>query len=153
MPSLAAIFDIANRVREAILALPLVHRPPVFEEFPRESCGWASLLLGAVLKDEGIEGFVYVCGERPGTDSNRTASHAWLARGTLVVDITADQFPDAPNAIIVANPSVWHMSFQEEHREPADFRETLGPGTYPLLSAYSKVNKLFQSSAPTQRKP
>ncbi len=153
MPSLSAIFDIANRVRKAILLLPLVDRPPAFDNFPRGSCGWASLLLGAVLKDEGIEGFVYVCGERSGADPSRVASHAWLARETLVVDITADQFPDAPNSVIVANSSAWHLSFQEEHREPADFRETLGPGTYQLLSAYSKVTKLFQANAQTQRKP
>ena len=153
MPSLSAIFDIANRVREAILALPLIDRPPAFADFPRGSCGWASLLLGAVLKDEGIEGFVYICGERPDGNPTRMASHAWLAQGTLVVDITADQFPDAPNSVIVANSSVWHISFQEEHREPADFRENLGPGTYPLLSAYSNVTKLLHASTQNLRRP
>ena len=131
---------LAQRVREQIVVLPLSDRPPVFENFPHGSCGWASLLLCAILKDHGIEGFEFVCGERPCGSQGRTLSHAWLERGSLAVDITADQFTDAPAPIIISANSKWHKTFQDVRRESLDFRESLSPGTYELLAVYSKVN-------------
>ena len=137
---------IAASVRSAILAIPAAERPPVFQNFPRGSCGWASLLLGAILKDKGSLGFLYVCGQRNSSDRSRTISHAWLARESLIVDITADQFKDAPQSVIVSIASEWHRTFELEHIEPSDFRESLGPGTYPLLAIYSTVKELLRLS-------
>jgi hypothetical protein len=78
---------------------------PSLESFPRGACGDTSLLLAEHLKRNGESGFCYVSGDRAGK------SHAWLQRGALIVDVTADQFPDAPNAIIVSTDPAWHQTF------------------------------------------
>jgi hypothetical protein len=110
--NLATLRDLALNVRAAILIVPVNERPPVFQTFPRGSCGWASLLLGAILVDNQINGFVYVFGERESEWPNQTASHAWLSRDSLVIDITAGQFADAPEPVLVANNSGWHEKFE-----------------------------------------
>lgn len=93
------------------------------------------------MADNGFTDFLYVCGERPREDGAKTVSHAWLADGDLIVDITADQFADSPEPVIVSVASSWHKSFALEHTEPADFRTSLSPGTYPLLTMFAKLQK------------
>ena len=82
------IRDLAKRLRAAIEACDLKTLPITFHEFPRGSCGDATLILAKHLKDNGQKGFAYVCGMRDGH------SHAWLERDGLIVDITGDQFAD-----------------------------------------------------------
>lgn len=139
MTDIVAIRALAVSVRKAILDIPASERPSVFENFPKGSCGWASLLLGAFLKDTENENFEYICGERLPESASQSISHAWLKRQELIVDITADQFSDAPEAVIVSESSSWHSTFKFKHTEPADFRESLGPATYPLLAVYKRV--------------
>lgn len=97
--------------------------PPTMPSFPEGACGDASLLLGAYLADNGYGSFKFVHGLR-NTGFDGTYHHCWLARGALVVDITADQFSDAPEKVIVAVPSEWHRCFElDGDEEPGDFRE------------------------------
>ena len=49
--------------------------------------------------------------------------HAWLQRDNLTVDITADQFPDQPQSVIVALNSDWHKTFECDHEDVADFEQ------------------------------
>lgn len=142
MTNLSKVRAISLRVRSAIESIPPTERPPELANFPHGSCGSSSLLLGAVLADSGHTDFRYVCGERPSQDGTRIVSHAWLTDGELIVDITADQFCDAPEAVIVATASLWHNSFEIEHTEAADFRVSLSPGMFPLLATYAKVRGL-----------
>lgn len=123
-------------MRSAIEALPREKLPITMLAFPAGSCGDVSLLLGTYLKDSGIPDFEYVSGDRGSHDANTWTSHAWLARGSLVVDITADQFEDAPGKIIVSEDSVWHRTFKAELGQPSDFRDWSGPGTYHLHTVY-----------------
>ena len=58
-----------------------------FMEFPSYACGPTSELLGVYLKDKGLGNFEYYYAEVSG------GNHAWLQKGNIVVDITADQFP------------------------------------------------------------
>lgn len=146
MHDLVVYEALARGVRAAILAVPTEERPIVLQDFPHGACGWSSLLLGAILKDRGHTGFIYVCGERPSLDPSKTSSHAWLERGSLIIDITADQFPDSPAPIVVSLNSQWHATFEREHIEPSDFRESLGPALYPLLSLYSRVARQLNAT-------
>ena len=111
----------------------------MLQDFPHGACGWSSLLLGAVLKDKGHNGFIYVCGERPSHDPSKTTSHAWLERGSLIIDITADQFSDSITLVVVTHESQWHTKFERERTEPSDFREYLSPALSPLLDLYLRV--------------
>lgn len=135
-------------MRAAIEALPREALPIPMSSFPTGSCGDASLLLGAYFKDRGVLGFEYICGDRGSHQDNTWTSHAWLSNGVLTVDITADQFEDAPAKIIVAKHSLWHATFTTEKGQNSDFRAWTGPGTYHLHIMYQALRPSLFGSEP-----
>jgi hypothetical protein len=140
---LILITRLASQMRKAIEAVPRAELPLPMSCFPRGACGDACLLLGAYFADQGINGFEYVCGERGSKAENTWTSHAWLADNELVVDITADQFNDAPSAVIVASPSIWHRRFEINHRSNSDFRLRSGFGVCHLTTMYSRLKPVL----------
>jgi hypothetical protein len=70
-----------------------------FQDFPTGSCGDAALLLRAFLQEQGLGTFAYILGWRE-TDRG-WGSHAWLEAAGVIVDITADQFPEIDEKVIV----------------------------------------------------
>jgi hypothetical protein len=76
-----------------------------FAEFPRGSCGDTCLLLGRWLRERGFGDWDYVSGR------HGHVTHAWLRHGTLIIDITADQFGDRDNAIFISSDDLWHRQF------------------------------------------
>ena len=143
MTQFLTVRAIALRVRVAIESVSHFERPPELVNFPNGACGSSSLLLGAILVDNGYANFKYVCGERPSQDGMQTISHAWLTDGHLIADITAKQFCDAPEEVVFIAESPWHRTFSLVHTEPADFRASQGPGTFHLWRMYSKVSGLL----------
>jgi hypothetical protein len=134
------ISTIAQDMRRAIEAAPKDKLPFPMAKFPRAACMDASLLLGAYLVDCGENDFLYVCGERGLQDDKTWTSHGWLARDNLIVDITADQFEDAPTAVIVERNSVWHRQFRGSRLpERSDFRVWTGCGTDHLHTIYARL--------------
>lgn len=92
-----------------------------FTHFPRGSCGDVTPLLGTYLKEVGAGTFQYILGARGEGVSRST--HAWLEGDGLIIDITADQFDDAPRKrVIVSTSSPWHDSFEREGRHEGDYR-------------------------------
>jgi hypothetical protein len=126
-------------MRTALESLPRLERFLTLETFPRACCGDASLLLGAYLSDHNFQDFRYICGERGDMRDRTWTSHAWLACGSLIVDITADQFPDGPGAVIVSTQSPWHAQFDVEPGKEADFRKYSGMGVDHLHHAYAAL--------------
>ena len=133
------IYRFAFRLRTAIESVPANWLPITFSSFPRGACGDASLILGAYLVDNGFHEFVYVVGERGAHDAGTWSSHAWLEAGSLVADITADQFQDAPSKVVVVAPSPWHQCFTVVERQSADFRSWSGFGILHLHTLYSRL--------------
>jgi hypothetical protein len=95
-------------------------RWPNHEEFPTGCCGNASDMLGVYLKSRGLGDFDYIGG---GKQSPRAVdgeiimhyqSHAWLKQGRIIVDITADQFPEVQEEVIVTTRSAWHRQWSIE---------------------------------------
>jgi hypothetical protein len=43
-----------------------------------------------------------------------SSSHAWLERAGWVLDITADQFVDVVEPVILSRDSAWHRSWQHK---------------------------------------
>ena len=64
------IKELAHKMRSAIEAVPRQERPIGLSDFPSGACGDSALLLGAYLNDCGVEGFVYVHGERWSDERN-----------------------------------------------------------------------------------
>jgi len=64
------------------------------------------MLLGEYLRANRLGDFRLRSGQRQLGESSTT--HAWLEQDLLVVDITADQFPDVADAVFVGRGSSWH---------------------------------------------
>lgn len=147
----APLLYLATQFRSQIEAVPLELRPEAMRAFPMGCCGDASLLLGTFLIDQGIVGFDYVCGERGDRSQNTWVSHAWLQSREFIIDITADQFSDAPSAIIVMVPSTWHTTFDVKPSKPGDFRHWRGYGAEMLAPMYERIKaKIAQETASTR---
>jgi hypothetical protein len=94
----------AQRFRQAIVAaLPL--DDVVLDHFPHGTCGDVAILLGEFFYRTWLGEWTY----RSGIRDDHT--HAWLERDGVTVDITADQFPDVDQAVIVTRASTWHDTF------------------------------------------
>lgn len=110
-----AIREVAEEVRRA---LELMNRDdfPSLRDFPRGSCGDASTFLGEVLFESGLGEWTY----RHGIDRKQNyRSHAWIERHGVIVDITADQFLEVDESVIVTTSSSWHDSFHQGVPHPA----------------------------------
>lgn len=94
-----------------------------FRDFPRGSCKASSLIFARFLNARwGLES-VLVTGHR-GTPSDPSwATHAWLEVNGTIVDLTADQFLDAPGPVVVSSQSEWHLRFNARKRYPASTHE------------------------------
>jgi hypothetical protein len=109
----------ALRFRQAIETSPEVRCDIAFKAFPEGSCLDASLLLAKYLGSKGESGFFLVSAERGTQEKNDWKSHAWLRRGKIIIDITADQFKDAPEPVIVSNASAFHSRFRVNRQSEA----------------------------------
>ncbi len=137
------IRDAASQLRQLLDSMPRSELPLAMREFPRGACGDTSLLLGALLADRGFRGFLCVSAERGLIAEGTWTSHAWLASGSLAVDITADQFPDAPAAVIVARESAWHAQFTITKTTQGDFRELCAQTNGELPVLYSAITHML----------
>jgi hypothetical protein len=137
---------VAIEIRAAIESTPVGNRPISMSQFPHGACGDASLIVGACLKDLGVSGFNYICGDRGSQIDGSWTTHAWLQSGTCVIDITADQFSDAPCGVIVKDPSPWHGTFEVDVPQSSDFRDWHGPGAQMLYGIYASVRKIINQN-------
>ena len=95
--------QVAGRVRTALETGSYLRSG--LRSFPRGACGDASRLLGIYLESLGLGKWTYVQGQAGG---QRFATHAWVEQDGLIVDITADQFDDVAEPVIVTRDRSWH---------------------------------------------
>ena len=93
-----------------------------FRNFPRGSCGDVAPLLGTYLIENNLGKFEYYLGDYGVEPEENWSSHAWLQNGNLVVDITADQFPEISERVIVSVESLWHAKLCGKAQHIADYR-------------------------------
>ncbi|NTA40588.1 hypothetical protein [Agrobacterium salinitolerans] len=124
---------LARRFRDAIERTPANLLPITFQNFPAGACGDATLVLGHYLKAQGLAAFDYVLGMR---DNH---SHAWLQHGDIIIDITADQFSEIDQSVIVTAHPTWHSEFAAEVLHEADFTIYDGYTAATLGSAYHAI--------------
>ena len=125
--------EVVSQFRRAIEACDQAHLPAAFQDFPAGSCGDTTLLLAKFLEQSGFGHFDYVFGAQEGK------THAWLQKAGLVIDITADQFADMDQAVIVAYGSAWHDGFQEELSYIADFENYGGDTRDEYRATYARI--------------
>jgi hypothetical protein len=97
----------------------------VLHGFPAGTCKHTSVLLARYLDGLGFATAALVAnGHRNEHDEVRGfETHAWLRVEGWHVDITADQFPDAPGAVIVTRESPFLATFH-------------GRGEYPKIATF-----------------
>lgn len=85
---------------------------PTFQDFPKGACTNACRLLSQYLFDHGVGDWGLVSARRLRLDGYHE-SHAWLAQGAWLLDITADQFdPTLPQVMLQpASESAWHRTW------------------------------------------
>jgi len=99
-----AVRAVAHRFRAALEGGGL--SLPILVDFPKGACGAASQLLGQYLIDSGLGDWRYCLGFQ----CDSLASHAWLERDGLTLDITADQFPDVAERVLLTAKPTWHQA-------------------------------------------
>jgi hypothetical protein len=105
-----ALIAVVQRFRRAIERYTAATVAPAMPGFPRGACGYASKLLARYLEAQGLGPVTLMANGVRG--ARQIESHAWLEAGGLIVDITADQFPDAPGAFVVGRDSTFHRTFR-----------------------------------------
>lgn len=110
-----------------------------FKSFPRGSCGEAVLLLGTYLIEQGLGEFQYMLGEYGVCKDSNWSYHAWLQSDSLVVDITADQFPEITEKVLVQDASEWHTKLNGTVQNVADYRIGNAHTVTFLNSIYRKI--------------
>ena len=134
--------DAAAQFRNLITRTPRSHLPITLQNFPNGACGDTALLLGHYLAELGHGEFRYYLGWR---DSR---SHAWLQSGSVIVDITADQFDDFDDPVFVSDGSPWHESFAGTDQHAAnltvfgDAIEVMLRGAYRAIMASTENGSL-----------
>ncbi len=132
---LELIKSLAKKFRRKIESYP--NKDDLFitlQNFPKGSCGDASLLLNHSLQERGITDFTYYSGV-----NQSGQSHAWLKHGEWILDITADQFGKYPEVWLTKSDE-WHSQFNTLIQEGSSIQKYIG--SYPkedLLATYEKI--------------
>lgn len=112
---LIRIKELATSFREALEQLrgSLGRLDLNLDRFPNGCCGNVSPILGTFLTARSCGEFELIEGIR-GARGIDFRSHAWLRQRELVVDITADQFEEIGDTVIVTDHSPWHDGFSQQ---------------------------------------
>ncbi|MBK3640474.1 hypothetical protein [Streptomyces sp. MBT33] len=131
----------ATAFRQAIIECPDTGLISL-RDFPNGSCGDASPLLGQFLQEQGHGEWIYVSGCREGDFH----SHAWLERDGWLLDITADQFPDVDEPVLLTQDRTWHSQFLHRpmKRLPARIDVWDEYTTQNLTEAYVKIMAVYE---------
>lgn len=123
----------ASEFRALITRTQKSSLPITLQDFPHGACGDATLLLGHFLTERGHGDFRYYLGQRG------DRSHAWLQAGSVIIDITGDQFDDFDDPVFVSDKSSWHEGFAGTDRHAANLT-VFGDTTSSMLrSVYGAI--------------
>lgn len=102
-----------------------------FERFPRGVCRDSAQLLGQYLQDSGLGVWNY----RSGVDADGQ-THAWIEKDGWIIDITARQFQDVKEAVVVTDDDSWYRRFSRIASYPYAELSTAGPAMPALRRDY-----------------
>lgn len=130
------------KFRKAIESLTTSEFPQssFFENFPRGCCGDTSNLFAKYLSKKGIDA-LYVWGI-----NQNDYSHAWLEYRGVIIDLTADQFPEIHDKVIVSKESDWYKQFTMQGRYKSDFEEFNQYNSQRLGQVYKNIMNRLESS-------
>jgi hypothetical protein len=141
----------ATEFRHALEQRGLELLPDLCWPFPKGWCGDAAPLLLQYLTDSGFGEFEYVCGETRDFDPDEMPqSHAWLEQNGLIIDITANQFSEIEEPVMITCDKTWHEQFVELSRYKTGIDVYDAGASNRLREAYNELRRFLkrdQSSA------
>ena len=84
----------------------------IFDNFPSNCCEFSSMMFARFLIEEQGYNFTDILMVKGQCKKAHHQLHLWLEVKEYVCDMTAGQFHDAPERIIIAKRSFWHNQFQ-----------------------------------------
>lgn len=106
--------------RDQIIKNDKIKENSIFREFPNGCCADASLILAKFLEQKGFGICKYVRGQKG------IPTHAWLENEGFIIDITADQFDEIDEMVIVSKNSEFHLEYDIICK--ASYKESFGGG-------------------------
>ena len=145
-----------EQLREAATAVRRAIESAVgFAGFPHNYCNGASDVLGLYfinnLKIGPVEIVAGGLRRHPELDEfgkQKEQSHLWLEVEDYIVDITADQFNDCDQAVIVTKDRSWHDQFKGQKRFPHE--DILKCAPYNKEVYYRVVQRIAEVQAMTK---
>ena len=134
------LFLETSKFRRAIENCNKSNLPESFHSFPKGSCGDASIILAHYLSEKGFGEFDYVLGVR------MEKLHGWLRQNEIIIDITADQFADNDEKVIITLNPKWHNEFKVEKQHNADLNIYDESTKSKLLITYNEILKNINSN-------
>lgn len=133
---------IATEFREAII------KSKVMPDFPSSCCKLASAMLAKYLvQDYRIcaDDITYIYALGPGNYEDGTIpdGHFWLCINGLYLDITAGQFPELKDTIVVTSEWIWESRFSEDRADELPYAEITLAGFH--LESFNKVMSLIHN--------
>ncbi|WP_404351689.1 hypothetical protein LG324_03010 [Phycicoccus jejuensis] len=124
-----------------------IPRPVGLDAFPKGACGDTCEMLADFLRSRSLGDPTYVTG----LSEDHARSHAWLEIDDLIIDITADQFGDVEEQVIVTTDRSWHESrFPSVGRHrPAGLAHWDGLTHAEVEDYYSKLEKTLVFGVPS----
>ncbi|USD30057.1 hypothetical protein J8Z24_08305 [Pseudoalteromonas sp. SCSIO 43201] len=115
------------------------------DTFPIASCEVTSQMLGLYLLELGYENVIATFNQRPKREPSEIGSdsHVWLVvNGSVIVDITADQYDDCINEVVVSENSKFHQTFTYYSNRELDLSR---PGSSGYSEFYEQVKQRLQN--------
>ena len=128
------------KFREILDQMNWSSMPIQFQNFPSGTCGDISDILAEYLYSLGIKPIQYVCGMRG------DASHAWLEIDGLAVDITADQFEEISDKVLIQPPNIWHSKYEIESTRKAGYSHFTGPAVADLIRVHGEIMEALENA-------
>jgi hypothetical protein len=123
--------------RRAIQSMSIEEFPNsnFFLNFPRGCCGDTSHLFAKFLSKRGIS-TKYVWG----INSN-DFSHAWLEYDDIIIDLTADQFQEINEEVVITRNRKWYEQFVIQGKYISDFEKFNDYNARRLGAIYKNIIK------------
>ncbi|MFW5794860.1 MAG: hypothetical protein ACOCV1_05210 [Bacillota bacterium] len=136
------IFNLAYNFRKAIEFTSSKDLIITLQNFPKGSCGDASLLLARYLQENDISPIYYTYGIKSTSKKSISPSHAWLKYKDLIIDITANQFDEISKKVIVTTNNKLYSGFKIRDRFVADYRNRYNKAdVLDLDNSYKQIIK------------
>ena len=109
-------------------------------------CKPASMLVGKYLLEElDCQPIEFVSAQEWSDNESLDRSHFWLEHEGLIVDISADQYPEIEQPVIVTTDRSWHDGFIHQSKYP--YSDVVNENTVPKFhTTYAHILETLNSN-------